>query len=181
MPVDPKRSAMMSRVRGRDTSPELLLRHTLWARGLRYRIQRRVGRSRPDLVFLGPMLAVFVDGCFWHGCPIHYVRPRSRETFWARKLLENVRRDRRQTLELESQGWTVLRIWEHEILSDLEAAADLVSEVLHLGKAPNAPDWRVVEVEPVAEGVEVRRCESLRDPGVKADYTVTRGPQLPRV
>lgn len=176
MAVDPKRSAIMSRIRGAHTAPERVLRHTLWARGIRYRIQRRVGRSKPDLVFVGAKVAVFVDGCFWHGCPIHYVRPRSRETFWARKLLENVHRDRRQTLQLEDDGWTVVRLWEHEILADPEAAADLVCEVLHSGKHLNAPDWRVVEVKPVAEEDEVRRLESLRDPSIGAEHRVTRGP-----
>ena len=174
MSIDAERSALMSRIRGKNTSPELLLRRTLWARGLRYRIHRQVEGSRPDLVFVGPKVAVFVDGCFWHGCPLHYVRPRSRDTFWARKLLDNVRRDRRQTMELEREGWTVLRIWEHEVLADPEMAADTVSEMLQPGRSLNAPDWRVVEVEPRMDGREIRHFESLRDPALKSKCEVTR-------
>src|SRR5262245_41107618 len=100
----------MSRIRGKDTAPELALRHALWHRGLRYRKSVRVLGVRPDLTFLRAKLAVFVDGCFWHGCPEHYVRPRSESrAFWASKLRNNTDRDERQTRALEEQGWTVVR------------------------------------------------------------------------
>src|SRR5687768_10638296 len=106
----------MSRIRGRNTAPEIRLRQLLWRRGLRYRLAVRVSNVRPDLVFTGARLAVFVDGCFWHGCPEHYVRPRSSNAkFWAQKLQDNVSRDERQTLRLEADGWRVLRVWEHEL------------------------------------------------------------------
>ena len=111
MARDAERSRMMSRIRGRNTRPERRLRQALWAAGLRYRKHAKTPVGRPDLVFVGPRVAVFVDGCFWHGCPRHYVRPRSRTDFWSRKLRENVDRDRRQTLELHVRGWTVVRIW----------------------------------------------------------------------
>ncbi len=101
----------MSRIRSRDTSPELLLRKSLWKRGLRYRCHARVCGIRPDLVFSGPRVVVFVDGCFWHGCPDHYVRPRTRTKFWQEKLRRTTDRDRLQTELLEAEGWTVLRVW----------------------------------------------------------------------
>src|SRR5262249_18345326 len=107
----------MRRIRGTNTSPERRIRKVLWSLGLRYRVHARIGRSRPDILFIRPKVAIFVDGCFWHGCPEHYVRPRSREAFWAQKLRSNVLRDCRQTVFLESQGWTILRFWEHEIES----------------------------------------------------------------
>lgn len=109
------RRRMMSRIRGRDTGPELSLRRRVWALGLRYRLQHRIGRTRPDMVFIGARLAVFVDGCFWHGCPLHSTKPKNNREFWEQKLSRNVARDAEQTQWLESQGWCVLRIWEHEI------------------------------------------------------------------
>src|SRR5215211_8176900 len=108
----------MARVKGKNTSPERILRSALWRNGLRYRLDYKVPAGRPDIVFPGPKVAVFVDGCFWHGCPAHYSRPRSQQEFWSEKLAANVERDRRQTLELESRGWRVVRVWEHEISSE---------------------------------------------------------------
>lgn len=67
------------------------------------------------MVFVGAKLAVFVDGCFWHGCPLHSTKPKNNREFWEKKLSRNVARDAEQTQWLESQRWHVLRIWEHEI------------------------------------------------------------------
>ena len=108
----------MRRVRRKDTAAELLLRKALWRVGLRYRKHLRVARSTPDIVFLGRKVAVFVDGCFWHGCPFHYVAPVRNSDFWQRRLRENQTRDARDELRLQSAGWTVLRIWECEIVAD---------------------------------------------------------------
>lgn len=109
-------------------------------------------------------VAILVDGCFWHGCPEHYVRPRSRNDFWDRKLRENVDRDRRQTLRLESESWTVLRFWEHEIV---EAPERVVAEICRrlTSRRRSRPSWRVVHVDWVdAEaGVERRELEDLRN------------------
>jgi DNA mismatch endonuclease (patch repair protein) len=109
------RRQMMSRIKGWDTGPELRLRRDVWALGLRYRLQHRIGRTRPDMVFIGAKLAVFVDGCFWHGCPQHSTMPKNNRDFWAQKLRRNRERDAENTQWLEAQGWRVLRIWEHEI------------------------------------------------------------------
>ncbi len=86
------RSQQMSRIRGGNTNPERIVARALWAAGLRYRLRLSRLAGRPDIVFTGARLAVFIDGCFWHGCPEHYVRPRSRSVFWRRKLRENVAR-----------------------------------------------------------------------------------------
>lgn len=115
MPTSDARRELMGRIRGRDTRPEILLRQCVWTLGLRYRLQYRIGRTRPDMVFIGAKLAVFVDGCFWHGCPLHSTKPKNNRDFWKQKLSRNVARDAEQTQWLESQGWRVLRIWEHEI------------------------------------------------------------------
>ncbi len=113
----------MRAVPGRDTSPEIKLRKSLWARGLRYRKHQRVAATRPDVCFVGPRIAVFVDGCFWHGCPRHYTAPKTRQVFWETKLRRNRERDKRNSTDLEGVGWTVRRYWECEIDSDVEAIA----------------------------------------------------------
>lgn len=167
--MDSVRSEVMSRIRRRDTVPEILLRKALWAEGLRYRVDYRTPHGRPDVVFLRSKVAIFVDGCFWHGCPDHYVRPRSRVEFWAEKLLTNVQRDRRQTLALESSGWRVLRFWEHEVYLALPAAVAAIRDSLANPKCGNTRrvDWRVVAVEPREDDRERRIMESLRSGEVR--------------
>ena len=106
-----------------NTKPELQLRAALHARGMRYRIHIRDLPGRPDIAFSRARLAVFVDGCFWHGCPEHGVPPKNNAEWWAAKLAANVERDRRKDEELRELGWEVIHIWEHVLASD---AADLV-------------------------------------------------------
>jgi DNA mismatch endonuclease (patch repair protein) len=104
----------------------MALRRLLHAAGLRYRVEHRVPglpRRTVDIALPGRRLAVFVDGCFWHGCPDHSRPPRSNTDWWVAKLAANRERDRSTTAHLEAAGWTVLRIWEHE---DPRAAADRV-------------------------------------------------------
>ena len=156
------RSQNMARIRAKNTKPELLLRKALWAAGLRYRKHAKTPVGRPDIVFLGPRVAVFIDGCFWHGCPHHYVRPRSKTEFWSAKLEENVRRDVRQTLELESLGWNVCRFWEHEVFEELPTVVQRVSDAVETGRTNHVPEWRVFEVEPIDEAGDFERRHQLR-------------------
>jgi DNA mismatch endonuclease, patch repair protein len=111
-------SATMRGNRKRDTRPELAVRSALHRRGLRFRVQRRVAAGgvvvRPDIVFGREKTAVFVDGCFWHGCPKHGTTPRSNTWYWAPKLERNIRRDRFVDRELQLAGWFVIRVWEHD-------------------------------------------------------------------
>jgi DNA mismatch endonuclease (patch repair protein) len=160
------RSEQMSRIRGKDTSPERLLRSGLWKAGLRFRLQAKTPHGRPDVVFPNARVAVFIDGCFWHGCPDHYVRPRSRDEFWSSKLLDNVGRDRRQTLQLEAEGWRVCRFWEHQVFEALPEVIECVRTALQQAQWTPLPSWRVVQVAPVpGEGdMEERWLEQLRDP-----------------
>ncbi len=123
------KSEQMARVRTRDTAAEVTLRRALWARGRRYRVHAKLP-GRPDVVFPGQRLAVFVDGCFWHGCPEHYTAPATNSPFWRRKLDENAERDRRVDRQLEEQGWRVLRLWEHEVERELDAAVEKVVAAL---------------------------------------------------
>lgn len=115
--------------RRRDTSPELAVRSILHAGGHRYRVDFAPGsnrRRRADIVFTRRRLAVFIDGCFWHGCPEHGEVPQSNRDYWKPKLARNIARDIETTRMLESEGWRVLRIWEHvspeEAVERIEAA-----------------------------------------------------------
>ncbi|HSH60414.1 MAG TPA: very short patch repair endonuclease [Acidimicrobiales bacterium] len=116
------KSEQMARVRSAETGPELSLRRAIWAMGGRYRLRPRLPGS-PDLVFTSARLAVFVDGCFWHGCPEHYRAPKANADFWRAKVERNVSRDRRVDGELSASGWRVLRVWEHEIRADVPNVA----------------------------------------------------------
>ncbi|KIZ19632.1 DNA mismatch repair protein Vsr [Streptomyces natalensis ATCC 27448] len=134
----------MSRQGRRDTEPELAVRRLLYAAGLRYRLQRRVpGMSRRtiDIAFPGLRIAVFLDGCFWHGCPEHATSPRANAQWWRSKLEGNMARDTETTAHLESAGWTVLRFWEHEApdrVAEAVAEAVLVAKQRHPGR-PSPP------------------------------------------
>lgn len=160
------RSEHMARIKGQNTSPERLLRSALWRSGLRYRLNYKVPMGRPDMVFPGPKVAVSVDGCFWHGCPVHYSRPRSREEFWSEKLAANVERDSRITLGLESLGWIMVRIWEHEVFSKPDEVVQIIRRAIQGEPPPVERDWRVFQVVPVpqeGEDWERRELRLLRD------------------
>lgn len=166
--VDPVRSANMARIRGKDTKPEMLLRKELWKRGFRYRVNHRICSVRPDLVFIGSRLAVFIDGCFWHGCPVHYVRPKTRSEFWSAKLKQNVMRDSMQTLRLEESGWSVLRFWEHEIKDEMDGVIAGIKNQLDSGILGNRTRrWHVLSVTPEDKDSQINLWElvDLRDPG----------------
>ena len=120
----------MQRQSRRDTKPELALRRALWARGLRYRIDSAPLpglRRRADLIFTRARVAVYVDGCFWHRCPIHATAPKANSRWWSDKLDANERRDRDTDEKLTAAGWLVMRVWEHE---DADQAASRVETVV---------------------------------------------------
>jgi DNA mismatch endonuclease (patch repair protein) len=107
----------MQRVRQKNTSAESALRRELYAHGLRYRIQVPVlckPRRVADVAFSGLRVAVFVDGCFWHGCPLHASWPRENAEFWREKILANRARDADTDERLRIDGWRTIRVWEHE-------------------------------------------------------------------
>lgn len=108
-----KRSEIMSRIRRRDTKPERLVEAALAARGLRF--QRQYGKAHADIVFPRAKVAVFVDGCFWHGCKQHRRRPGSNSSYWDWKLRYNRSRDYRLRHGLRDEGWLVIRVWEHSL------------------------------------------------------------------
>ena len=106
--------------RRRDTKPEMAVRRAVHALGMRYRVDARPLpdlNRRADLVFSGPKVAVFVDGCYWHGCPIHGHTPSTNPGYWVPKLRRNQERDAETNARLAAAGWTVVRVWEHEDLA----------------------------------------------------------------
>lgn len=111
-----KRSEVMSRIRGHgNKGTELALMRLFRFNRINCWRRRQPVFGRPDFVFPRLRVAVFVDGCFWHGCPIHSNVPVNNRSFWEKKLLANKRRDRRVNRTLRAQGWIVLRIWEHDL------------------------------------------------------------------
>lgn len=114
----------MSKQRTTGTRPELALRSALHRRGVRYRLHRRDLPGRPDIALARIRTAIFVDGCFWHACPVHYVQPKSNAQWWAAKLAANTERDRRADTALRELGWDPIHVWEHE---DAEAVAALIA------------------------------------------------------
>ncbi|MGC5583463.1 very short patch repair endonuclease [Ornithinimicrobium sp. W1665] len=120
-------SARMSRAPRRETAPELALRRSLHAAGHRFRVVHPVPGNRRrsiDIAFTRARLAVFVDGCFWHGCPEHGTQPRANGPWWAAKLAANQARDADTDRLLRDAGWSVVRIWEHEDVAVATAAVE---------------------------------------------------------
>ncbi|MBF0391226.1 MAG: DNA mismatch endonuclease Vsr [Alphaproteobacteria bacterium] len=110
------RSEIMSRVRGKDTAPEMRVRRALWAAGLRYRLHDKTLPGCPDIVFRSRRIVVLVHGCFWHGhqdCPRHRI-PKTRVEWWTEKMRRNQERDAQVRAALGADGWTVLVLWECE-------------------------------------------------------------------
>jgi DNA mismatch endonuclease (patch repair protein) len=120
----------------RDTKPELAVRRLLHAQGFRYRVDFQASsavRSRADIVFTKQRVAVFIDGCFWHGCPMHATYPRANSDYWLPKLARNKERDTEVSGILRELGWTVLRFWEHE--EPEEAVSEISATVRRLRAA----------------------------------------------
>ncbi|MFF3416624.1 very short patch repair endonuclease [Streptomyces sp. NPDC002698] len=127
----------MSRQGSRDTAPEVAVRRLLHAAGLRYRVNVPVpGMSRRtiDIAFTKARVAIFLDGCFWHGCPEHATHPKANAEWWRKKLDRNMSRDIETTEHLAASGWTVLRFWEHESAADV---AHTITTSLPTKQAPS--------------------------------------------
>lgn len=123
--------ARMQRVKTRDTGPELALRRLLWAAGLRYRVDHPLPlegvRRRSDLTFGPARVVVFVDGCYWHGCPEHFAPSGANEAWWRAKIARTQARDQDTDKRLRAAGWLVLRVWEHD---DMGGAARRIEEAV---------------------------------------------------
>ncbi|WKU45592.1 very short patch repair endonuclease [Streptomyces sp. VNUA116] len=136
----------MQAIRNKDTKPEQLIRRLVHAQGLRYRLHARPLpdlRRTADLVFRPAKVAVFIDGCYWHGCPEHYVRPRTNSGFWSEKVARNIARDRETNEHLIAAGWLVLRFWEHEpsdLCADKIAATVIARRATPESSSPSRND-----------------------------------------
>ena len=124
------RSRVMSKIKSKNTTPEIRLRKYLWhhgGKGYRKNYKKLIGS--PDIVYVSKKIAIFIDGCFWHGCTkCRYLKPKSNVEFWKSKIQKNIQRDEKVTSKLEKMEWTVIRIWEHEIDLDLDRVGDKILE-----------------------------------------------------
>ena len=136
----------MSRIRSVSTKPELLLRHAIWHRGFRYRVNAKNLPGRPDIVLPKYRTVVFVHGCFWHGhkgCKVYYV-PKTNTEFWLAKVARNQERDQEVWRKLEAKGWSVIIVWECQLKkANLEETIDRVAEEI----VRNGEVYRAIQEE----------------------------------
>jgi DNA mismatch endonuclease (patch repair protein) len=156
-PTSEGRSRNQQAIRRADTGPELRLRSLLHARGLRFRKDYRIvlsegDRARPDIVFTRAKVAVFYDSCFWHACPQHGRQPDVNNWYWGPKLARTAERDKKTTAALESHGWIVIRVWEHDDLADAvdRIAAEVQSRNRSARAAPPSANTSPVRASPSA-------------------------------
>lgn len=125
-----QRKLNMSRIKGKNTSPEIKIRKLLFSNGIRgYRVNYKI-TGKPDIVFPRKRLVIFIDGCFWHKCPIHFQVPQTNTEFWLEKINRNVERDLIINKKLKNEGWEVMRIWEHRVREDPELVVREIIEKL---------------------------------------------------
>jgi len=125
-----QRKLNMSRIRAKNTGPEVKLRKMLYAADIRgYRIHYKLP-GKPDIVFTKKKIVIFIDGCFWHKCPVCFQEPETRKEFWLKKIQSNIDRDKKVNEQLKDEGWKVIRIWEHEIRKEPEKVVKKIIRIL---------------------------------------------------
>ena len=124
------RSKIMSTIRGKNTKPEIKIRKIIWSRNKRYRIHDRTIFGTPDISNKKRRLAVFIDGCFWHGCSRCYKEPQTNTEFWRTKIKNNRERRKKVISKLKVEGWNIMEFWEHEINQDSKAIARKIVKML---------------------------------------------------
>lgn len=138
-----QRSYNMSRIKSKDTKPELVVRKWLWSQGYRYRLHRKDLPGRPDIVFQRQRKAVFVHGCFWHKHDCRYFKwPRTNREFWKNKINENVRRDQKNYQELIADGWSYYIVWECELKDENTTVLDKLEKYLRNGEMNGRMKWK---------------------------------------
>jgi len=120
----------MSSIRSKNTKPELQVRKGVWALGKRYRIHNRTVFGTPDITNKSKKVAVFIDGCFWHGCPRCYSEPKTNTEFWRSKISRNRDRRKKVRTELKKGDWKVMQFWEHQVKRDSEKISSKIAKVL---------------------------------------------------
>lgn len=126
-------SRVMSSNKAKNSKPEMILRKSLWAEGIRgYRLYPKTLPGRPDVTFPLAQVAVFVNGCFWHRCPhCNYDLPKHNSTFWNEKFNKNVERDKKKTLALQELGWRTITIWECEVRSNIQKQIERIKTLIY--------------------------------------------------
>ena len=121
------RSKIMSAIHSKHTRPEVLLRQALRKKKIAYKLH--YGKEKIDIAITSKKLAVFADGCFWHGCPKHGHTPKSNKVYWLPKLRKNIARDKAKTARLKAAGWKVVRFWEHDVEKRLDWCVSKVAKM----------------------------------------------------
>lgn len=124
-----QRSKIMSKIKTRDTGIEKALRSALWLRGHRFRIQYSI-EGKPDIAFIKQKIAIFCDGCYWHGCPECRKIPKTNKDFWIKKFQSNKERAEKVNRFLAEKGWKVLRFWGHEIKYEIDRVVTEIESIL---------------------------------------------------
>ena len=125
-----QRKFNMSRIHGKNTGPEIKLRKLLFSNNIRgYRVHYNLP-GKPDIVFIKKKIAIFIDGCFWHKCPVCFQEPETRKEFWMKKIQSNIDRDKKINKQLKDDGWTVLRFWEHDVRKKPYVIVQKISEMI---------------------------------------------------
>ncbi|MCX2681033.1 very short patch repair endonuclease [Galbibacter sp. EGI 63066] len=134
-----KRSKIMSRIRGKNTKPELLFRKALWAKGIRYRVNNKTLPGKPDVSIKKYKLAIFIDGEFWHGYNWDEKKKtiKSNRGFWIPKIERNMQRDKEVNRQLAEMGYTVFRFWQRDVKNDLKRCLNDVLTYIETGRN----DW----------------------------------------
>lgn len=125
----------MSGNRGKDTKMEMKVRKALWAAGYRYRKNNRNLYGTPDISFPGLRVVVFLDSCYWHGCPLHFKLPKTNAEFWRQKIGRNIERDADVTRHYVEEDWTILRFWEHQVNEDFDHVIYTISHFVDMAKS----------------------------------------------
>lgn len=120
----------MSRVKSKDSSIEKILRKELWKKGFRYRKNSSKYFGKPDIILKKYKTVIFIDSCFWHGCPKHLRMPSSNQKYWKAKITKNKERDKDTNLYYEKNNWRTIRLWEHDILENLQKCTRLIENTL---------------------------------------------------
>lgn len=128
-----QRHYCMSQIKSKNTKPEIAVRKLIWKKGYRYRIGHGL-IGKPDMVSPFYGIVVFIDGCFWHGCPKHCRMPSSNVKYWKQKIFGNKKRDSRINRQLKKEGWKVIRIWEHDIKKNSEKVVIRITKHIQTSK-----------------------------------------------
>jgi DNA mismatch endonuclease (patch repair protein) len=125
-----KRSKVMASIRSKNTKPEIMIRKILWSKGKRYRLHDRSIPGIPDISNKSKKVAIFIDGCFWHGCSVCYKEPRTNVDYWRNKILQNKQRRVLVVSKLQKDDWKILQFWEHQVIQDAKGIVKEISRFL---------------------------------------------------